>query len=79
MIKLTKTELEEPEQEENHDDGTSPIKQNLRNPQQINMSISDMILQARKEGIERAQKDISSRRPDVDPLAESIRTMPRNS
>ena len=63
MIKLTKTEVEEPEQEEEvvpeeNDDDASPLKQNLRNPQQINMSISDMIMQARKEGFERAQKDI---------------------
>ena len=57
MIKLTKTELEEPVQEENDEDG-SPLKQNLRNPQQITMSISDMIIQARREGIERAQKEL---------------------
>ena len=63
MIKLTKTEVEEPEQEEEvvpeeNDEDASPLKQNLRSPQQINMSISDMIMQARKEGFERAQKDI---------------------
>ena len=63
MIKLTKTEVEEPEPEEEvvpeeNDEDASPLKQNLRNPQQINMSISDMIMQARKEGFERAQKDI---------------------
>ena len=57
MIKLTKTEVEEPEQEEEvvpeeNDEDASPLKQNLRNPQQINMSISDMIMQARKEGFE---------------------------